>query len=576
MSTHGLVHALLRVAAGDGTLEPLFDADSNDWPTVEGAAVGDIVALDDDGPRVIAPAGSPLAKVYELLARHDLNPVSTAAELAEAQAALDAPGFEDRITNYSDLPFVTIDNEDSRDLDQAIFVSETDAGFVVYYALADAAYYARPGMAIYDRALARGSSYYLPGMAVPMLPEALSEGLVSLNPGVERRAVIFATRLYLDGTVLTTQVHRALIISRAKLTYDGVQAFFDADCTGPLADQEFTESLMVFRIVGERLIRQAIARGMAEFNRVEASIAIPADNPRELRVETRERNDVERWNEQLSLLCNIEGARILLEHGRDNADLHSVFRVHLPPLEQRLAVLDRVLASIAVELDDDAWRWKRRDRQTLTAYLAQLPAGEEHARRRAAVERQILYANRASEFTEVAGPHHALAVDGYARFSSPMREVVGIFTHKELLEVLGMEKPRDRDADEELRAQVIDSANSARRLQRTLDKEVGLLAIDSLLHSDLEADPEDRPWRTGTVVGIRPTRVYLAPDEFPIDLKLYTTDLEDQLDTTYDFATSCLVPTGDAPRIRVGDAIRFRTRTFNPQRRRFLFDIEVE
>ena len=129
-------------------------------------------------------------RLRDLVDRLELRPAPDPAVDAEVAAWVAAPGLDDGLADETAIPYVTIDNEGSRDLDQALFVDRQGSDFVLRYALADASYYARPGTALWRRALAMGSSYYLPGFAIPMLPEALSEGLVSLNPNVLRRALV--------------------------------------------------------------------------------------------------------------------------------------------------------------------------------------------------------------------------------------------------------------------------------------------------------------------------------------------------------------------------------------------------
>lgn len=122
--------------------------------------------------------------------------------LREAEAWLDKPGLDDpALIDLEHLPFVTVDNDGSRDLDQALLVTAEKQGWTIQYALADAAYYIRPESALWEEALARGASLYAPDRALAMLPVVLSEGLVSLNPGVTRRAVIIDISVATDGSI---------------------------------------------------------------------------------------------------------------------------------------------------------------------------------------------------------------------------------------------------------------------------------------------------------------------------------------------------------------------------------------
>lgn len=538
---------------------------------------GSVVEVGGQEPRLLAEPGSALAQIYELLAAHGLDPVPTPEVMDDVTRVLAAPGLDDGVTDRTDVPFVTIDNEGSRDLDQALHIAPLAGGYRVCYALADAFYYVRPDTPLFEEALARGSSFYVPGVTVPMLPVALSEGLVSLNPRVDRRAMVFVMDLEPDGRIRQTRVARWRVRSRAKLTYDGVQTFLDDSVGSALGNRSFTQSLRLLREVGRARLRLARRRGVIEYDRGEPEISASPRAGTGFRVRARHRLEVERWNAQISLLCNMEGARLLDRLGRLDAEVQAVFRVHLPPLAERLKELETVITDVVRRHQLGAsWSWERG--QDLATYLAHLPRDRRWWRIRAAIDRQVRYANRASAFTDVAAPHHALAVDRYARFSSPMREIVGIFTHKELLEGLGSEPPRDREADEELRRQVISSGNRAKQLQRQLDKEVSLLAIGQLLRADLDRPAARRPSRLGTVVGLRASRLYVALDAFPIDLKVYARDLAARHGCAYHRRGAALEPEAGgaaAPAFRVGDAVRLVTRDYDPARRRFSFDVEV-
>src|SRR6185503_10271633 len=102
---------------------------------------------------------------------------------------------------------------------QALAIETTADGWIAHYAIADAAWFVRPGTALWAEALRRGASYYLPGMSVPMLPRALSEGLVSLGPDVDRRAMLFSMTIDRDGACRSTAITRARIRSRAQLDF---------------------------------------------------------------------------------------------------------------------------------------------------------------------------------------------------------------------------------------------------------------------------------------------------------------------------------------------------------------------
>lgn len=503
-----------------------------------------------------------------------LRPADDPAVDAEVAALVASPGFDDRTEDETHRPYVTIDNEDSRDLDQALAVERDGDDVVVHYALADAAYYVRPGTALWARAQAMGSSFYFPGFSVPMLPAALSEGLVSLNPGVLRRALVFEMRVDPRGVCVATAVRRTRIRSRAKLSYAGVQRWFDGDRSDDrLADPAIAASLRAFAEVGRRRLAEAEARDVVPLQRLEAEVWRDPADPERLVAEPRARFDVEQWNEQVSLLTNMEGARMLRELGREGpGTTQPVYRVHLPPLSRRLDELEERLSALVAERGlDDVWRWQREPLADYLDRIAHAPCdGPDRERLLQAIHRQVRYTYRSSEFQARSGPHHALGVDGYSRMSSPMREIVGIFSHKELLEGLGLEPAAPADADVTLRAAVIDAANRSKSEQRAVEKAVDLMVLDQLLHADLDASPPR--WRRGTIVGVRATRLYVSLDDCAVDLKVYTDDLAAAHEASFDERDGVAL-VGDGTRFVVGDAVEARACRWDEGRRRFVIGL---
>lgn len=513
----------------------------------------------------LPPPGSAKAAVLGLLPRHGLAVGYPPEVEQEAAAWLARPGLDDGVVDRAALPFVTIDNADSRDLDQAMCIERAPGGgWTLFYALADAAYYVRPGSALFEHALRRGTSYYLPGMSVPMLPPSLSEGLVSLNPNVERRALLFVLSVAPDGEARETKVERARIRSRAKLSYPGVQAFHDGARSGQgLAGHDYTPTLELLREVGEARLAEAKRRGVVEVEREELEVELDPKDPARFVVAVRGRSDVDRWNEQLSLLTNTQGAALFTRADPAlAAELQPIFRTHPAPQREDLDRLEKTVDALlrAAKVDRQAWAWRRDQGESVEAWLKRLPRDRATARLREGVQRQALFASQPSSFTSGAGPHHALGVSAYARFSAPMREVVGIFTHKEGLERLGLAPPSARGDDGRTRERAIASANQAKRRQGALTKDVHALVIDQELGPDLALPRERRPRRAGTLLGVAEHRVFVELDGFPLELKVYREDVEASYGAPYRVTpdASALAPARDDPRLptfRVGDGV---------------------
>ena len=469
--------------------------------------------------------GAARAQLLTILEAHDIKVDYAADVVAEARRVAAAPGLDDPdLEDLTDRAFVTIDNPGSRDLDQALHIERSADGYRVLYALADASYYVRPGGALYADAMARGVTYYLPGMAVPMLPRVLSEGVVSLNPQVARRALVVSVGLRADATVHETRLFRARIRSRRQLTYEGVQAFFDGN-NDALEGQDFTETLVLLGEVGPKRIELAETRNVVRYNRVEVSAWIDAADPDRFAVAARRRNDVEQWNEQISLLCNAEGARFMAEPGRA-PHITPIFRIHPRPFADRAQEFRDLTAAVARRHGLDARVWTWRADEPLADCIARLPADGPQSRVAAALLRQAIMINRRSVFSVEPGRHHGVGAEPYARFSSPMREMVGVFTHKEAMEKLTGAAPSGWPVTaRQEQAEMVELANRTKALQKKVAKAADLLILDQFLQADLAQPFDERPHRVGTVLGITAKKIYVQFDEPPFEVKVRISDL---------------------------------------------------
>ena len=531
--------------------------------TVSGEPPGTVVAIAADGRRrLLAPGGSAVASVWALAAEHGLDPRYPEAVHREVVAGLEAPGLDDpALVDRRELPFVTIDGASARDLDQALFVEALPGGgWRIDYALADAAHYAPPGSALFAESLRRGASYYLPDLTVPMLPRAFSEGLVSLNPDVDRRAVLFRLTTDARGRRIDTRVERALVRSRGKLSFAAVEAYYE----GETADwsSAVSASLDALRSVGEARMVLAEERDIVRYRRAE--VRIGTDDPLGFVTRADLRAEVERYNEQVSLLCNVAGAE-LLAAAEGVPFVEPIFRVHPAPPAERVADLERFLAALAEshDLDSDAWVWHRAGGRPLSTFLDELPAAGPEGRVAAAIHRQAVMLNVRSTFQESPESHHGVGADVYARFTSPMREVVGIHLHHELFEMLAEEG----GIDPERRERVALAANRAKMVQKNLENGANRLVLEQILG---RAEREGQALR-GTLMGLDRGKAYVRLDEPPIDVKAYLRHQARFGGEVHIERDGAELYRGPHRVLRVGDAVHLRVHS--PEESRWVLEL---
>ena len=220
--------------------------------------------------------------------------------LAEARESARAPRLPD--LDRTDVPFVTIDPETSRDLDQAMHLERSGSGFRVHYAIADVAAFVTPGGAIDAEAHRRGETLYGVGDKIPLHPPELSEQAASLLPDGPRPALVWTIDLDAAGAQTDVRVERAMVRSRAKLSYAGVQADLDAGRAEPV--------FALLREIGELRLRQEAARGGVSLPLPEQEVVRRDDA---WALEFRQQHPVELWNAQVSLLTGMAAAGLMVE-----------------------------------------------------------------------------------------------------------------------------------------------------------------------------------------------------------------------------------------------------------------------
>ena len=533
-----------------------------------------------------ATAGSARAHLYGIAADHGLDPVFPDAVLTEAQALVAQPGVDDpALRDYRALRFVTIDGATSRDLDQAVHLEPEESagdGFLLRYALADAAYYVRPGTELFEEAVKRGASYYLPGFMIPMLPRPLSEGIISLNPDVERRALVFEMHLDAAGQCLRTEVVRAIIRSHAKLSFERAQAYLDDPVAHAFDDPAINRSLTLLARVGRLLMRDAERRDVVRYRREELGINVGAEGLT-MSVHLHPRLEIERYNEQCSLLCNVEGAKLLRDGvTAAGAEIQPIYRVHPSPEPEKVRRFEALLAAMVRlhQLDATVFGWRADGDVALNDFLDGLPSDGPHARLAQAIHRQAVMVNVRSEFTEDPGQHHGVGAEVYARFSAPMREIVGVFLHKETWELLSGDVPSaDVIArDEALRDRVVERSNEAKRIQGRINQLAHLYVLDQLFDNDLARPVEERTRWHGTVMGLTRDKVHVTFEEPPVDVKLYIDDLEEQLRTKVELSDegASLRRASGRGVCRIGEPVSVRVDRWDRSRKRFVLRMDVD
>ncbi len=346
----------------------------------------------------------------------------------EAAAAADrvpiaVTSIEGRRDLRSLLTF-TIDGADARDFDDAISILEQDAGYRLFVHIADVAHYVKRGSAIDREAYARGTSCYLPARVVPMLPKTLSNGICSLNPGVDR--LTLTTEMCLDktGKLLSFEVYEAVIRSDYRLIYENVSAWLDEGH----APREFAEvfpALELLDALSASLSAKRHEKGAIDFDLPEVEVMLDAHG-RVTGLTKREEGRAAKMIENAMVLCNRVIAEYVFHLGAP-----FIYRVHEAPDEEKLENLTVALASLSLSLPGKFSGQK-------AAALLENEAGND---REYVVKMLLLRAMMKARYSHENTGHFGLALSHYCHFTSPIRRYPDLFCHRVVKMILEGKNP---------------------------------------------------------------------------------------------------------------------------------------
>ncbi|MCC5794439.1 MAG: ribonuclease R [Chromatiales bacterium] len=326
------------------------------------------------------------------------------------------------------LPLVTIDGEDARDFDDAVFAERDGDGFRLVVAIADVAHYVKDGDVLDREARRRGTSVYFTDRVLPMLPEALSNGLCSLNPAVDRLAIACELRIDGQGKPGRARFFRAVIHSHARLTYDQVDALMrgeKAPRRGPLS--RLRPRLEALYEAWGLLHRARQRRGALDLDLPEVKIALD-DEGRIASVAPRERNDAHRVIEELMIAANVAAGQLIRRHR-----LATLYRVHPGPDPDRFEELRLLLQSIGIPVAEHALR----SAGELNKALVKLRDRPDAANLSMAVLRSLAQA----VYQPANVGHYGLALGIYTHFTSPIRRYPDLLVHRALGHIIDRHKP---------------------------------------------------------------------------------------------------------------------------------------
>ncbi len=357
-------------------------------------------------------------------------PPEVIAEAALLPAEVEDADKHHRI-DVRNLPFVTIDGEDARDFDDAVLCERRRGGWRLCVAIADVSHYVQVNSALDVEARTRGNSVYFPDYVVPMLPEALSNGLCSLNPQVDRLCMVCEMTISDAGQITGYQFYEAVMHSHARLTYTKVGEILTGEGdTVTALREEYKAVVPQLELLHQLYKCLRVARderGAIDFETVETRIQFNADRKIE-RIIPVKRNDAHKLIEECMLCANVCSAKFLEKH-----DLVGLYRVHEGPTEQKLTNLREFLSELGLGLAGGSEPTSGDYQQLMQAIQGR---SDTHL-----IQTVMLRSLRQAMYQVENRGHFGLGYEAYTHFTSPIRRYPDLLVHRAIRSIVRSDLP---------------------------------------------------------------------------------------------------------------------------------------
>ena len=328
------------------------------------------------------------------------------------------------------LPLVTIDGEDARDFDDAVYCEKHGKGWKLWVAIADVSYYVRLRSALDVEAHNRGNSVYFPNRVVPMLPEILSNGLCSLNPQVDRLCMVCEMQISAKGKLTDYRFYEAVMNSHARLTYTKVAKMLEGDEELRARYSTLVSHLEDLYKLYQALLGARHQRGAIDFETIETKFIFNAMGRIE-RIEPVVRNDAHKIIEECMILANIAAANFMEKHKEP-----ALYRIHATPSEEKLTSFRTFLSEFGLTLEGGL-------KPTTKDYAALLEKVKERPDHELIQTMLLRSLSQAVYHADNIG-HFGLALEEYAHFTSPIRRYPDLTLHRGIKYLLAKEQGAKR------------------------------------------------------------------------------------------------------------------------------------
>jgi len=484
---------------------------------------------------VIGSFTGPGMEIEIALRKHDLPyvfPPDVEAQASRLPGKVQKKDMADR-EDIRHLPLVTIDSETARDFDDAVYCEPLGrSGYRLVVAIADVSHYVQPHDALDSEGLNRGNSVYFPRRVIPMLPEALSNGLCSLNPEVDRLSMVCDMRITSTGSVKEYRFYPAVIFSHARLTYNQVWDWLSGAAEPEPKHAAMMPHLQALDKLFRTMLKARAKRGAIDFGSTETQIIFD-DQGKIKDIVPVVRNDAHRIIEECMLAANVCASDFLQENKQP-----ALYRVHEGPTPEKLAALRSFLAEFGLDLGGG----DKPHAKDYAALLEQIKPRPDHA----LLQTVMLRSLRQAVYSPDNKGHFGLAYEAYTHFTSPIRRYPDLLVHRGIKAVLqGVKLPAKGLAEVGTHC----SMTERRADDATRD-------VDAWLKTYFMRDRVGDEYN-GTVSAVTSFGMFVAVDDIFIEGLVHVSELGQDY-FHYDQAKHLMLGERTGKRYRLGDRVRIK------------------
>ncbi|MGB0135277.1 ribonuclease R [Dokdonella sp.] len=536
----------------------------------QGARAGQIVIAEISDPptqhrgpmgRVLAILGerlTPSIIVEMAIASHNLPqdwPDKVTHQAAEVDPQVPDSEIKGRVDLRS-LPLVTIDGEDARDFDDAVYAEPNAQGFRLVVAIADVSHYVGVGSPLDEEAYLRSTSVYFPGFVVPMLPETLSNGICSLMPKVDRLCMVCDMQVDRNGEVVSSKFYDAVMRSHARLTYTKVwEAVGEklADVRDELSD--LMPRLECLHQLYKLLAKARQKRGSIDFESTEVKFRLAASGE-VIQLGAEPRNDAHKLIEECMIAANVQAARFLIKKR-----IPAPYRVHEPPPASKFEDLLEFLREFKLKLPP-AGEVQPSDFAALLKKIRSRPDVS-------LIESVILRSQSMAVYQPENTGHFGLALDAYAHFTSPIRRYPDLLVHRAIRYAISGGKPAEYEySPTQMGSMSVHCSHNERRAQeaeRDVDERYKCAWMEKHVGSEFE----------GVVSGVTSFGLFVELSESKINGLVHITQLPNDY---YHFDPKRHMLSGERRGLsfRLGDPVRVQVLRASLEDRKIDFRLVAE